>query len=108
DRNRHLHQDLGRIDLARVEWFEGRIAKELGHHAEAKKALHGVREFFLDLQLGAEVVLVSLNLAELYSLNGEHRQTREVLNETIPLGEALGLSQEVFLARLLYAKASQH
>jgi tetratricopeptide (TPR) repeat protein len=107
EQNRYLRQDLGRLDLARVEWLEGRIAKELGHRAEAKKALHGVREFFLDLQLGTEVVLVSLNLAELYSLSGGHKQTRKLLNETIPLGEALGLSKEVFLARLLYAQASQ-
>ena len=56
-------------------------------------------------QTGGGDRLVSLNLAEVYSLSGEHNQTREVLKETIPLGEALGLSQEVLLARLLYEKA---
>jgi tetratricopeptide (TPR) repeat protein len=106
EQNRHLRQGLGRIDLVRVEWLEGNIASELGHFAEAKRALWGAREFFLDLQLGLEVVLTSLDLAGVYSLSGEHKQTREVLSESIPLGEALGLSQQVCLARLLYEKAS--
>lgn len=103
---RHLRQDLGRMDLARVQWLEGIVAKELGHSTKAKTALHEVCEFFLDLQLGVEVVLTSLDLAGVYSLGGEHRQAKKVLGEMIPLGEALGLSREVCLARLLYEKAS--
>src|SRR6185312_14268452 len=36
EKNRHLHQDLGRMDLARAQWLEGKIANELGRFAKAK------------------------------------------------------------------------
>jgi tetratricopeptide (TPR) repeat protein len=108
EQNRYLHQNLGRLDLARVQWLEGKIANELGHFTEAKTVLHEACESFLELQVGAEVFLVSLDLAGAYSLSGEHRQAKTVLGELIPLGEALGLSEEVCLARLLYEKASRH
>ncbi|HEX4965622.1 MAG TPA: hypothetical protein VF173_32730 [Thermoanaerobaculia bacterium] len=107
EQNRHLRQDLGRMDLARVDWLEGKIANELGQFAEAKEALHGAHESFLDLQVGAEVVLTSLDLAVAYSLSGEHRQAKDVLRESIPLGEALGLAKEVCLSRLMYEQASR-
>ncbi len=106
EQNRHLHQDLGRMDLGQAQWLEGYIAGELGHSSEAKTALHGACEFFLDLQLGVSFFLVSLDLAGVYALSGEPRQAKKILSELIPLGEALGLSREVCLARLLYEKAS--
>lgn len=105
EQNRHLYQSLGKMDLARVQWLDGQIANQLGHYAEAKTALHGACESFLDLQVGADVFYVSLDLAGVYSLSGEHRQAREILKEMIPLGEALGLSKGVLVARLLYEKA---
>jgi tetratricopeptide (TPR) repeat protein len=107
EQNRHLHQNLGLIDLARAQWLDGYLAKELGHFSEAKRSLRGACEVFIDLQVGSEVLLASLDLARVYSLTGERRQAKEILSEMIPLGEALGLSQEVFLARLLYEKASR-
>ncbi len=107
EQNRYLHQDLGSMDLARVQWLEGHIANELGHFKEAKLALHEAHESFLDLQVGAEVLLVSLELASAYLMSGEPRRVKEILGESIPLGEVLGFSREVRLARLLYEKASQ-
>ncbi|HEX3556159.1 MAG TPA: hypothetical protein VIA62_23310 [Thermoanaerobaculia bacterium] len=105
ERNRHLRQGLGSMDLARVQWLEGKIDNELGRSAEAKAALHGAREFFLDLQLGSEVVLTSLDLAGVYAANREPGEAKAILGESIPLAEALGLSREVLRARLLYEKA---
>jgi hypothetical protein len=61
----------------------------------------------LDWKIGADVVLVSLDLAEVYARAGRRRQVREVLDEVIPLGEALGLRQETLMARLLYEQASR-
>ena len=106
--NRHLRQNLGRMDLARVQWLEGRIASDIGHFEQAKAELHEACESFRDLQVTAEVFLVSLDLAGAYSLNGECRQAKEILGESIPLGEALGigLSPAVLCARLLYEKVS--
>jgi len=74
EQNRHLLRDLGRMDLARAQWLEGKIANELGRFAEAKSMLHGVRELFLDLQMGDNLFFVSLDLAEVYLLSGGYRQ----------------------------------
>jgi len=107
EQSRHLHEHLGRMDLTRVQWIAGRIANQLGHCAEGRSALHEACESFLDLQVGTEVFLVSVDLAEMYSASGERGQAKKILREMIPLGEALGLSREVLVARLLYEKASQ-
>jgi tetratricopeptide (TPR) repeat protein len=106
EQNRHLRQDLGRMDLARVQWLEGRIASEIGLLRKAKAELHEACESFRDLQVGAEVFLVAIDLAGVYALSGKRRAAQEILYESIPLGEALGLSKAVCLARLLYANAS--
>jgi len=108
EQTRHLHQDCEGMDLGRVHWIEGNIARELGHFAEAKRSLQKAYESFLDLQVGAEVFLVSLDLAGAYFLGGEHMKAKESLGELIPLGEAIGIgfSKEVFRARLMYEQVS--
>jgi hypothetical protein len=79
----------------------------LNQFAEAEKALCDVRDFFLESQIGSEVVLVSLDLAEVYIRQRRCRQAMESVKEIIPLGEALGLRKKVLVARLLYERASR-
>jgi tetratricopeptide (TPR) repeat protein len=108
DRNRTLCCNLGEIDLARVHWVEGVVAGSVGRFVEAEKALREVLDFFLLRDLGIEVFVSSLNLGQVYALSGQYGRVKEVLGELIPLGEALGLKQEVFLARMLYETAIRH
>ena len=65
------------------------------------------REIFLENQLGADVFYVSMDLAEIYAKSGQRQQSREILDEVIPLGEAIGLRQEILMARLLYEQVSR-
>jgi hypothetical protein len=51
--------------------------------------------------LGAEVVGVSLDLAEMYARIRRSRRAIDILNDVIPLAEALDLRQDVLIARLL-------
>lgn len=98
---------LERVDLIRLRWLEGLVARNLNQFAEAEKALCDVRDFFLESQIGSEVVLVSLDLAEIYIRQSRCRQAMESVKEIIPLGEALGLRKKVLVARLLYERASR-
>lgn len=105
---RPLYRELGdRMNLLKLGWLEGNIRKDLGRLAEAEASLLEVREAFLASQLGADVFFVSLDLAEIYARTGRQRQVRAILDEVIPLGEALGLRQDVLMARLLYEQASR-
>jgi tetratricopeptide (TPR) repeat protein len=107
-KSRPLYHELGdQMNLARLGWLEGKVARELGRLAEAEASLLEIREVFLDYQLGAEVLSVSLDLAEIYAKDGRRQQIREILGEVIPLGEAIGLRQDVLIARLLYEQASR-
>ncbi len=93
--------------LAHFRWLEGSFASQLGQFNKAEARLREARDFFLDWKLGADVVVVSLDLAGVHARAGRRWQVREVLDEVIPLGEALGLRQETLMARLLYEQVSR-
>jgi tetratricopeptide (TPR) repeat protein len=105
---RPLYRELGdRMNLVRMGWAEGNIRKDLGRFAEAEVSLREVREVLLDCQLGVDVFLVSMDLAEVYAQTGRQRQVRAILSEVIPLGEAMGMRRDVMIARLLYEQVSR-
>jgi hypothetical protein len=107
-KNRPLYQDLGDpITLARLRWLEGTIAMGLDQLGKAERALREARNVFVDRELGAEVAVASLELAEIYLKRKQPRLAREVAAELIPLGESLGFREEVLMARLLFAQASR-
>lgn len=93
--------------MTRLYWLEGMIARELGQFSEAEGLLKEAREFFLDRCIWIEVLFCSLDLAGLYAITRQPKKVKEVLSEVIPLGEALGLSKKVFLARMLFERASR-
>ena len=107
DKNRPLYRNFGEINLVRLHWIEAEISVYLRQFARAESLLYGVREFFLDRRIGGAVFFASLDLAGMYALSGQPRKVKEVLGDVIPLGEALGLSKKVFLAKMLFEKASR-
>lgn len=94
-----------RMDLVRLRWLEGQIAGDLGEFVMAKTAMLEAREFFLGEQIGIDTFLVSLDLAELYTYASCPGKVKEILEDVIPIGEALGLKTKVLAARLLYEQA---
>ncbi len=107
NQNRHLYRGSGEINMIRLRWLESRISAGFEQFVKAGTLLHEVREFFLDRNIGIDVFLASLDLAGVYVLNRQPRKVKEVLGEVIPLGEALGLSKKVFLAKMLFERASR-
>lgn len=106
-KNRHLYQNLGEINLTRLHWLEGKIAMDLGQFSEAEALLLRVREFFGDRCMWSKVLCSSVDLAGLYTMSRRPRKVKEVLNSVIPIGEALGISDKVFLAKMLFERASR-
>ena len=107
DQNRPLYRNFGEINLARLHWIEAEISVELKQYAQAESQLHAVREFFVDRSIGAAVFLSSLDLAGMYTLSGQPKKVKEILGDVIPIGEALGLSKKVFLAKTLFERDSR-
>jgi tetratricopeptide (TPR) repeat protein len=107
DRHRHLYRDLGEISLIRLCWLESHIFVVLEEFVRAEPLLQKARAFFLSRGMGIDVFLASLDLAGVYALSRQPRKVKEILGDVIPLGEALGLSKEAFLARTLFERASR-
>lgn len=78
----------------------------LGDFSRAETALRKAQESFLNGLLGHHVASVTLELAEIYRRTGKPKEVKRVLNEVIPLTEALGLHREALMARLLYEQAA--
>jgi tetratricopeptide (TPR) repeat protein len=106
-KNSYRYKDFGEINVTRLHWLEGQISMGLDQFSEAEKLLREVREFFLERGVWADVICSSLDLAGLYTVSRQPRKVREVLDGIIPLGEALGLSKKVFLAKMLFERASR-
>ena len=100
-------ESADRTLLARFRWLEGQLAIHLGQFREAEASFCETRDFFLDRKIGVDVILVSLDLAKLHARAGRRWQAREVLDEVIPLGEALRLQQETLMARLMFEQVSR-
>lgn len=106
-KNRHLYQDFGEINLARLHWLEGKVALDLDQFSEAEGYLKEAREFFLYHCMWKDVLSSSLDLAGLYVVTRQNKKVRRILDGVIPMGEALGFSEKVFLAKMLFERASR-
>lgn len=108
EENRSLYEDVGYpTDQIRFRWLEAEIARARGELAKTETVLWEVRESFLDRRMGIDAFFASLELAEVCTMAGKRQHVREVLEEAIPLGEAMGLRREALAARLLYERAAQ-
>jgi tetratricopeptide (TPR) repeat protein len=108
DETRPLYCEIGDpLLLAHLHWIEAELAQALGREAEAEIAFHEARQILLACQNGQELFFVSLDLAMLYTKAGRRREVRELLSETIPLGEVTALPRQVLAARILYEQASR-
>lgn len=88
----------GRLSLLRFHWMEGRLAYAQGNLDLAQRLLSEVRNTFIELEIGIDVALVSLDLAEVLWHRGSGQETQRRLQEAIPILEALGVHAEALAA----------
>jgi len=94
-----------RFELLRLRWLEGNIQLGLGHESRAEIAFLEVRKGFLELELGVDVALVSLDLAALYLRQSRTAEIKRLASEMVPIFESRDVHQNVIAALLLFKKA---
>lgn len=108
ERHRRLYLDHGdRMHLVRLRWVEGKIARGLGRLTEAEAALRKAMDSFVDLDIGFDAALVSLDLAMVYALRGDHGQVKRLAAEMVPIFESRDVHQEAIAALLIFKQAAE-
>jgi tetratricopeptide (TPR) repeat protein len=90
----------------RVQWLEGRIALDLGRHAEAAALLDQVRQGFARRENSYEAAQASLELAALYARLGRVGEAQRLAREAQPIFQSLGIVRESIAASIVVRQAS--
>jgi tetratricopeptide (TPR) repeat protein len=107
-KTRRLYRDLGkRMNLVRLRWLEGKIAREEGELEEAGAALREAQEAFLREGIAVDAALVSLDLAVLHLRRGGSMAIRQLAAEMLHILEAGGVHPDAMAALLLFQQAAE-
>lgn len=105
---RRLYLELGeRMNLVRLRWLEGRLARELGREEEAETALREARDAFLADDIAIDAALVALDLAILHMQRGETAALKDLAAELRPIFESGDVHPEALAAILLFQQAAE-
>ena len=96
-----------RMNLLRLRWLEGLVAFGLQRIDQAEAALREVREAFVDLGLGYDAALASLDLASVYILQGRTADVRRVAEETLTIFQSHNTHREALAALLVFSSAAR-
>ena len=103
---RSLHEKFGtRLDRLRLHWVEGRIAADLGKVERAERYLLAVRDAFIQVGIGYDAALVSLDLASLYLRQGKSEAVARLAQEILPIFKSRDVHREAIAALIVFQKA---
>jgi tetratricopeptide (TPR) repeat protein len=97
----------GRMNLLRMRWLEGLVAQGLGREEQAATAFREVREAFLDLGLGYDAALVSLDLAGILVHQGRAADVRRLAEDMLAALPGRDLPQEATAALLCFCHTAR-
>ncbi|HVR99837.1 MAG TPA: hypothetical protein VMW27_24650 [Thermoanaerobaculia bacterium] len=89
----------------RLHWVEGRIARTLGHLAEAESTFRLVWYEFEAKGMHFELTLLSIDLAEVYSAQRRFKPAVQLVEELLPVLEAWGMHREGLAMWMLFSDA---
>jgi len=92
----------------RLHWLEGRIARNLGELAEAEDIYKQLWEEFQARNLHHELVLLSIDLAELLVFKGEPKRAADLVEQCYPVMKSWGLHSYALAAWLVFRDALTH
>lgn len=95
----------GRVDQLKARWLEGRIAMRLSDLAEAEQAFQEVRKGFAEVGVTYDIALVSLELAEIWLIQGRTLEIQAVLDDTVTVFRSRNIRREA-IATLLMLRES--
>ena len=105
---RPLYLKMGdRLNLLRLRWLEGTVALGLQRKEQAAVAFREVREAFLDLGLDYDAALASLDLAEVYALQGKTAEVRRLADEILDVFRSRSIHREALGALSILQQAAR-
>lgn len=99
--NRHLYDKLGNTGVIKLHWLEGSIAEGLGRLPEAERSLRMAWEMSSQQKLIREAACLSLQLALLLGKRGQREEAWHLVEDAIPIFDALDNQPKMAAARLL-------
>jgi tetratricopeptide (TPR) repeat protein len=97
----------GEVDLIRLRWIEGRVAAGLGHRDAGVATLRKVRGELAARHLTFDTALVSLELAILYSEQGQAEEVKSLARHMVPIFRARNVNPEILNALSLFRQAAE-
>lgn len=88
----------------RLHWLEARIAQSLGQLEEAERTFQQLWDEFRARDLRHELVLLSIDLAELLVEKGEARRAAELVGQIHPILKSWGLHRYALAAWLFFQR----
>ena len=105
---RPLYLKMGdKTSLLLLRWLEGDVARGLGRIEQAEVAFREVRQAYLDLGLVYDAALASLDLAEVYILQGKTRDLRGLAEEMLEAFQARDIHREALGALAVFCAAAR-
>ena len=100
-------QQGNKINLLRLRWVEGRMARNEGLDDEAEAIFLAARKDFVAEGVYWDAAFVSLELASIYLEQGKTEEIRRIANEVLPLFQTTGQEREGLAALILFSKAAE-
>jgi tetratricopeptide (TPR) repeat protein len=105
---RPLYLKLGdRMNLLRLRWLEGLVARGLHRLEQAETAFREVRGAFVELGLEYDAALVSLDLAMVFAQQGRAAEMRRLAEEMLTFFESRQILPEAMAAFLVFCNAAR-
>lgn len=105
--SRPLYLQQGdRLNLLRLRWLEGTVSLGLQRHEQAAAAFRQVREAFLELGLDYDAALASLDLADVYAMQGRTADMRLLANEMLEVFRSRNIHREAIAALSVLQQAA--
>jgi tetratricopeptide (TPR) repeat protein len=99
---RRCPDGLGKIDLARIPWLEGRILVALGNPREARPLLAEARQKFAAESMSYDVALALLEEAGLLLAEGRSQEVKALALELAKVFKAKGVHPEALKALQIF------
>ncbi len=105
---RPLYLKMGdRMNLLRLRWLEGQVARGLQRLEQAEAAFREVGDAFVELGIEYDAALVSLDLAAVFAQQGRTSEMRQLAQEMLLFFESRQLHREAMAAYLVFCSAAQ-
>ncbi|MEM9292029.1 MAG: tetratricopeptide repeat protein [Acidobacteriota bacterium] len=95
------------LDRVRMRWLEGRISVLADRIADAEEAFSEVRMEFVELEIGYDAALVSLDLATIYARQGRATEMRQLAEEMLPIFQSRDMEKQLLAALLVFRDATR-